>query len=139
MSDHLPECPCNHADERGCFLISAETDRCVDCICPQLRACEQRVEREWIEHCNRVEQRVREDERALIAVEQTTLAELNAEYRKGLDAAREAVERVSTLFEPLGPALAAIDALREEQAPPPLPPSVGVPSKPMWPLREEQK
>ena len=32
-----------------------------------------------------------------------------------------------------------IDALREEQAPPPLPPSVGVPSKPMWPLREEQK
>lgn len=43
MSDHLPECPCNHADERGCFLISAETNRCVDCICPQLRACEQRV------------------------------------------------------------------------------------------------
>ena len=66
--------------------------------------------------------------------------ELRAEgYAAGLDAAREAVERVSTLFEPLGPALAAIDALREEQAPPPLPPSVGVPSKPMWPLREEQK
>lgn len=100
MSDHLPECPCNHADERGCFLISAETNQCVDCICPQLRACEQRV---------------LEDERALIAVEQTTLAELNAEYRKGLDAAREAVERVSTLFEPLGPALAAIDALRGEK------------------------
>lgn len=33
----------------------------------------------------------------------------------GVDAAREAVERVSTLFEPLGPALAAIDALREEK------------------------
>ena len=31
-----------------------------------------------------------------------------------LDAAREAVERVSSLLQPLGPALAAIDALREE-------------------------
>ena len=30
----------------------------------------------------------------------------------GLDAAREAVERVSSLLQPLGPALAAIDALR---------------------------
>ena len=59
---------------------------------------------------------------------------------RALDAAQEAVERASSLFQPLGPALAAIDALREEQAdPPPLPPSVGVPSKPMWPLREEQK
>lgn len=36
-------------------------------------------------------------------------------WNEALDAAREAVERVSTLFEPLGPALAAIDALREEQ------------------------
>ena len=80
--EHLPECPCNHADERGCFLISAETDRCVDCICPQLRACEQRV----------------------------------------LDAAREAVERVSSLLQPLGPALAAIDELRN---PPSLPPTKG--------------
>ena len=39
-------------------------------------------------------------------------------YRCGwsaaLAAAREAVERVSTLFEPLGPALAAIDALKEK-------------------------
>lgn len=33
-------------------------------------------------------------------------------WNEALDAAREAVERVSTLFEPLGPALAAIDALR---------------------------
>ena len=35
-----------------------------------------------------------------------------AGYAAALDAAREAVERVSTLFEPLGPALAAIDGLR---------------------------
>lgn len=33
----------------------------------------------------------------------------------GIDAAREAVEQVSSLLHPLGPALAAIDALREEQ------------------------
>lgn len=93
MSDHLPECP----QSKGCQCPwMPECDDC-GCICDRLRACEQRV---------------LEDERALIAVEQTTLAELNAEYRKGLDAAREAVERVSTLFEPLGPALAAIDALR---------------------------
>lgn len=105
MTDHLPECPwpekpCgpDHEpmhDRQPLFCVACLTE----CICDELRACEQRM----------------------------------------LDAAREAVERVSTLFEPLGPALAAIDALREEQAPPPLPPSVGVPSKPMWPLREEQK
>ena len=39
---------------------------------------------------------------------------LRACERRVLDAAREAVERVSTLFEPLGPALAAIDALKEK-------------------------
>lgn len=96
MSDHLPECI--YTPER----FDPEQNIVWDgkpCICDRLRACEQRV---------------REEDRALIAVEQTTLAELNAEYRKGLDAAREAVERVSTLFEPLGPALAAIDALRGE-------------------------
>ena len=36
-------------------------------------------------------------------------------YSAALDAAWEAVERVSSLLQPLGPALAAIDALREEQ------------------------
>ena len=30
---HEPHCPCNNADERGCFLISAKTDRCVSCEC----------------------------------------------------------------------------------------------------------
>lgn len=92
MSDHLPDCN-DYAFSGAGYHPDCERI----CICRQVR---------------RIEQRVREEERALIAVEQTTLAELNAEYRKGLDAAREAVERVSTLFEPLGPALAAIDALR---------------------------
>lgn len=106
--EHLPECPCNHADERGCFLISAETDRCVDCICPQLRACEQRV---------------REDMalQYLVSDREQQEAEQRA-YAAGLEAAREAVERVSSLFQPLGPALAAIDALRN---PPSLPPTTG--------------
>ena len=97
MSEHLPEClRIEYIVNRHGYTLTAGSNVC---ICNALRACEQRV---------------REEERTLIAVEQTTLAELNAEYRKGLDAAREAVERVSTLFEPLGPALAAIDALRHE-------------------------
>ena len=40
--------------------------------------------------------------------------ELRACEQRVLDAAREAVERVSSLLQPLGPALAAIDALREK-------------------------
>ena len=102
-TEHLPECPCNHADERGCFLISAETDRCVDCICPQLRACEQRVLSGPMSMPSYLDGRKRG-------------------YAAGLDAAREAVERVSSLLQPLGPALAAIDELRN---PPSLPPTKG--------------
>ena len=30
---HDLDCPCNSADERGCFLISAKTDKCVFCTC----------------------------------------------------------------------------------------------------------
>ena len=33
MVTHQPHCPCNNADERGCFLISAKTNRCVSCVC----------------------------------------------------------------------------------------------------------
>ena len=79
MSEHLPECP---------------TAWMRDCICTELRLCEQRIREEWYEAQSE-------------AWEQG--------FHHALDAAREAVERVSTLFEPLGPALAAIDALREEQ------------------------
>lgn len=47
---------------------------------------------------------------------------LRACEQRVLDAAREAVERVSSLLQPLGPALAAIDELRN---PPSLPPTKG--------------
>jgi len=30
---HELMCPCNNADERGCFLISAETGKCISCVC----------------------------------------------------------------------------------------------------------
>ena len=30
---HEPMCPCNNVDERGCFLISAETGKCISCVC----------------------------------------------------------------------------------------------------------
>ena len=63
------------------------------CICGLLRACEQRVREGWYE------------------IQSETWEQ---GYKYALDAAQEAVERVSTLFEPLGPALAAIDALRGE-------------------------
>ena len=33
---HDEGCPCNNADERGCFLISEKTNRCVSCICEEL-------------------------------------------------------------------------------------------------------
>jgi|APGre2960657373_1045057.scaffolds.fasta_scaffold414774_1 hypothetical protein len=32
---HAPECPCNNADDRGCFLISAKTNRCISCTCEE--------------------------------------------------------------------------------------------------------
>ena len=41
-------------------------------------------------------------------------ASFAAGWDAALDEAREAVERVSSLFQPLGPALVAIDALREK-------------------------
>ena len=33
---HHSDCPCNNADWRGCFLISAETNRCISCECEEL-------------------------------------------------------------------------------------------------------
>ena len=88
MTDHLPEC----ADA---MIPDFHNERWV-CICAALRACEQRVNGHRLSYENGVE------------------VGYNKGYVAGLDAAREAVERVSTLFEPLGPALAAIDALRGE-------------------------
>lgn len=86
MSDHLPEC-------RRWFTDMPEPDECP--ACEMFRACEQRVEREWIEHCNRMEARA-------------------------LQAARDAVAATdapcSGLCECIPQALAAIDALTGDQA-----------------------
>lgn len=65
-------------------------------MCEALRACEQRV-------ADDIWGAIREG------------SQYKSGFEGGLDAAREAVERVSTLFEPLGPALVAIDALRGER------------------------
>lgn len=71
------------------------------CICAQLRKCEERM-------------RMENDDYAYVA------AQAEAEGRRrgwneALDAAREAVESASSFMQPLGPALAAIDALRKEK------------------------
>ena len=109
VDDHLPECPALgllEDDMTGAYFYVDDEEGIfyVTCVCSRLRACEQRV---------------RDEERALVAVEQTTLAELNAEYRKGLDAAHEAVAAVGirkdTSYDMRVQALAAIDALKEER------------------------
>lgn len=115
MVDHLTECPllepCS-ADTPNHGFCSRQNTICIHC------------ERQCI--CDR----------------------LRACEQRVLDAAEASVERAHDWYELSEglegrammkcDALAAIDALREEK-PPPLSPSVGVPSKPMWPLREEQK
>ena len=91
MTDHLPECP----DTEQC--VYDHNDQCwvehSQCICEELRACEQRV----------------------------------------LERVREAISWVQDMDE----ALDVIVALREWPEPPPLPPSVGVPTATLWPLRGE--
>ena len=96
MSDHLPECkaldPMPEAT-RMFYSTSRQWFREHGCICDRLRACEKRV-------ADDIWGAIREG------------SQYKSGFEGGLDAALEAVERVSTLFEPLGPALAAIDALR---------------------------
>ena len=100
MTDHLPEC-----------WIVSQSNPLNGCICTELRACEQRV-------------RMEDDDYAYVA------AQAEADGRRhgwaaGLDAAREALdalpteqtvkEGVSEFWVEINHALAAIDALREEQ------------------------
>ena len=121
MSEHRPECiyTPEHFDPEQNIVWGGKP-----CICEEIKRAEKRV------------------------LDALDLASANVKYQAvgfaaALDAAEEAVRAAlgadeRNLHAELT-ALAAIDALRKEQAPPPLPPSVGVPSKPMWPLREEQK
>ena len=88
MTDHLPECVSRNEDYGIEFV----------CICRELRACEQRVMS--MRHHERAGWQEMKEARA---------------YGLGIQAAREAVERVSSLLQPLGPALAAIDALKEDK------------------------
>lgn len=124
LQGHLPECEAYRNEVGG------------GCICHHVRACEERV-------------RMEDDDYAYVAAQ----AEADGRWRgwvEGLEAARAAVAKEAER----GPlysvrnsgdaqqgwdamsrhALAAIDALREEK-PPPLPPSVGVPTTPMWPAQ----
>ena len=89
MSDHLPECPLNNIDIHGL------------CMCPELRACEQRV----TDHVNREWAEISVDDEVRI-------------WNEALDAAREAVEEWLTYIGYeylLREGRAAIDALREEK------------------------
>ena len=110
MSDHLPEC----------FYYMDDFGNGERCICDRLRACEERVL-----------------EAAREAVEEIRDA-IQTHYRIDCEPPGKVDWSQHRKCDPINDALAAIDALREEK-PPPLSPSVGVPSKPMWPLREEQK
>ena len=99
MTDHLPECE-SWMDPAG-VSYDADGNRNV-CICAPLRACEQRLEDEWLGKYNAAEQRG-----------------YDAGFRNGVQAARQAMAAFpgraimddSSYIHRAG-ALAAIDALR---------------------------
>ena len=111
MNEHLPECPVEKRLRAG-RTVGSQT-----CICAALRACEERVfslHPEWTvtglckpdcAACRRLTELITEWEDG---------------YKKGLDAAREAVADINGKWV-FGPriykheALTAIDALREKQ------------------------
>lgn len=51
LQGHAPGCPCNNADERGCFLISAETGKCISCTCD--RPADSGPERQHLPECRK--------------------------------------------------------------------------------------
>ena len=99
--DHVEECPSYYVD---CWGTICDCDYMHICMCRELRTCEERVH-----------------EAAYQAGKAYGLT-VNG-YTRGLDAAREAVAEVLAYESPMGPlirsmaALAAIDALREEEKP----------------------
>lgn len=114
MSDHLPECESYRTELGG------------GCICQYVRACEQRV-----------------THKEFLLDEGDPYREVyRSGYRKGLAAAREVVSWTQDVDDALDAinALADMDDPQEPRGlpePPPLPPSLGVPTKPLWPLRKE--
>ena len=92
MSDHLPECQPKTAPEPP-FI----------CICPELRACEERV---------------REDERSSNFTPDDHADGMTEAYQRGLDAVREAVASmeiavVGNSAATVDQALAVIESLRK--------------------------
>ena len=104
-TEHLPEC--------GATFISDP------CICPWLRACEQRVREE--------ESRNVIGSVSLAAIGEANLQQYQLGFSEGLDAAREAV--ASMVIETVGNSAATVDqalaAIDELCNPPSLPPTTG--------------
>lgn len=112
MSDHLPECPVPHMDGVWGLPLHPE-DAEANCICPQLRACEQRVK----------EESARGFAPFLVTSPLNHDILCRMSYNAALDAAREAVAGVKKFVEfPGQPVnyihpdffLAAIDALKKK-------------------------
>lgn len=92
MTEHLPECPTENA---VCHKAWPTSHECVDCrcICPELRACEQRV--------------LDAAREAVVALKPRLKVE---KYKGGYDCCG-----CSTTYDLMEDALAAIDALRGER------------------------
>ena len=111
MSKHLSECFASLCECDDTHFKSTDCD--FNCICPSLRACEQRVRQEI-------------DREAFVLDEGDPYREAyRAGYSKGV---RDAHESASWCQDP-DEMLQAIIGLLNMPPPPPLPPSVGVPEK----------
>lgn len=100
MTDHLPECRFVVFQQQGQI---PEAVIPMGCICSALRACEARLEDEWLNRYNAAEQRG-----------------YDAGFRNGVRAARDAASNQRSKFkardwdDAIDAAVAAIDALRGE-------------------------
>lgn len=86
MTDHLPECDSAFTD--------LHTANCVcRCICPELRACEQRVNSSNLTMWNRTK------EEAQHMIDAGLGIRWKDGFKEGLDAAREAVHRMDWMYD----------------------------------------
>lgn len=110
MSDHMPECPllepCS-ADTPNHGFCSRQNTICIhcerECICPELRACEQRVRNQDIA-----------THHADLKEAKALLASRDEAWFAGVEAAREAVAALPE-YRMRDTCIAAIDELREEK------------------------